>query len=106
MGDLSHQTTFCSRWRSAYICVHICICVTSKNISLTEDAYELLKKMKMGDESFSDTIRRLARRRRLSDCAGLWGDVPDEEMEALSESLLELRRRTGESLEAGAIEGS
>jgi predicted CopG family antitoxin len=80
--------------------------VTSKNISLTDDAYKLLKKMKMGDESFSDTIRRLAKRRRLSDCAGLWADVPNEEMAALSENILELRKRTRKSLEAGVLEGS
>lgn len=79
--------------------------MTSKNISLTEDAYELLKRMKMGEESFSDTIRRLAGRRRLSDCAGLWSDVPEEEMAALVEGILDLRRRTGESLEVGILEG-
>lgn len=75
--------------------------MTSKNISLTDDAYELLKKMKMGDESFSDTIRRLAKRRRLSDCAGLWADIPDEEMEAITGSIMELRKRAKESLEGG-----
>lgn len=80
--------------------------MTSKNISLTEDVYELLKRMKMGEESFSDAIRRLAGRRRLSDCAGLWSDVPEEEMMALFESILDLRRRTGESLEASVLEGS
>ena len=80
--------------------------MTSKNISLTDDAYELLKKMKMGDESFSDTIRRLAKRRRLSDCAGLWADVPKEEIAALSENILELRKRTRKSMEAGVNEGS
>jgi len=91
--------------RSTYICVHICICVTSKNISLTEDAYELLKRMKMGEESFSDTIRRLAGRRRLSDCAGLWSDIPEGEIAALMEEIFDLRRRTGESLEASVVEG-
>ena len=79
--------------------------MTSKNISLTEDVYELLKRMKMGEESFSDTIRRLAGRSRLSDCAGLWSDVPEEEMTALFESISDLRRRTGESLEASVLEG-
>lgn len=84
---------------SVFICVHIYVCVTSKNISLTDDAYELLKKMKMGDESFSDTIKRLAKRRRLSDCVGLWADIPDEEMEAITGSIMELRKRAKESLE-------
>jgi hypothetical protein len=62
--------------------------------------------MKMGDESFSDTIRRLAKRRRLSDCAGLWADVSKEEMTALSENILELRKKTRKSLEASILEGS
>jgi predicted CopG family antitoxin len=76
--------------------------VTSKNISLTNDAYELLKKMKLGEESFSDTIRRLAKRRRLSDCAGLWADIPDDEMEAITGSIEELRKRAKASLQEGS----
>ena len=79
--------------------------MTSKNISLTEDVYELLKRMKMGEESFSDTIRRLAGRSCLSDCAGLWSDVSEEEMAALMEGILDLRRRIGESMEASVLEG-
>ncbi len=93
-------------WHSPFICVHICIYVTSKNISLTDDAYELLKKMKMGNESFSDTIRRLAKRHRLSDCVGLWADMPDEELEAITGSIEDLRRRAKESLGAEIREGS
>ncbi len=73
--------------------------MTSKNISLTDDAYELLKKMKLGEESFSDTIRRLAKRRRLSDCAGLWADIPDEEMEDITGSIMEIRKRAKVSLQ-------
>lgn len=76
--------------------------MTSKNISLTDDAYELLKKMKMGDESFSDTIRRLAKRRRISDCVGLWAEVPDEDIEVIKENIKEIRKRADESLEARA----
>jgi len=78
--------------------------VTSKNISVTEDIYELLSKMKLKGESFSDTIRRLARRRSLADCAGLWSEVSEGEMDAFRESVRELRRRTGESLREQAIE--
>ena len=76
--------------------------MTSKNISLTDDAIELLKKMKLGEESFSDTIRRLAKRRRLSDCAGLWADIPDDEMEAITWSIVELRKRAKASLQEGS----
>lgn len=33
--------------------------MASKNITITEDAYERLKRFKREDESFSDVIRRL-----------------------------------------------
>lgn len=36
------------------------MCLPSKTISLTEDAYERLKECKRPDESFSDVVRRLA----------------------------------------------
>ena len=79
--------------------------LTSKTISVSEDAYELLERMKLKGESFSDTIRRLAKRRRIADCAGLWSDVPDEEMEAFWESLDELRKKALESLRGSSVEG-
>jgi predicted CopG family antitoxin len=75
--------------------------MTSKTISVSEDAYELLKKMKLNGESFTETIRRLAKRRRITDCAGLWSDVPEDEMEALLSSIDELRQSASESLEHG-----
>ncbi|MCX6648362.1 MAG: antitoxin VapB family protein [Candidatus Bathyarchaeota archaeon] len=65
----------------------------TKTISLTEDAYELLKNMKRGNESFSDTIMRLAKRRHLSNCAGLWSDIPDEKREATTRKIREVRKR-------------
>jgi predicted CopG family antitoxin len=65
---------------------------------VSEDAYDLLMKMKLGNESFTETIRRLAKRRRLADCAGLWGDLTDEEMENLSSNINELRQRAHEAL--------
>ena len=77
----------------------------SKNISITEDVYRLLSRMKLEGESFSDTIRRLAKRSSLADCAGLWSDLPEEEMEALKGGIQELRGRAGESLRARGHEG-
>ena len=94
-----------SRSHNIYVCVYICICVTSKTISVTEDVYELLSKMKLKGESFSDTIRRLSRRRSLADCAGLWSEVSEGEMDAFWESVRELRKRTGESLRDQTLEG-
>ena len=36
--------------------------MSTKNISISEDAYELLNDLREGDESYSDVIRRLAGR--------------------------------------------
>lgn len=69
----------------------------TKTLSVTEDVYETLKRMKLEGESFSDTIRRLARRGTLTECAGLWSGMPEEEFEKIMASISELRagrRRT------------
>jgi len=95
--------------RNPYFYICICRCrwvLTSKTVSVSEDAYELLKKMKLKGESFTETIRRLARRRRLADCAGLWSDVSEEEMEDYWGSIADLRRRAVESMEMRRVEGS
>jgi predicted CopG family antitoxin len=75
--------------------------MTSKNISITKDVYDLLSKMKLEGESFSEAIRRLAARRSLEENAGLWAHLPDEEMEAFGKSLRDLRDRARESLKVG-----
>ena len=71
---------------------------------MREDVYELLSKIKLEGESFSDTIKRLSERRSLTDCAGLWSDVPEEEMEAFWESVNDLRRRANVSLREENLE--
>lgn len=43
----------------------------TKTISLADDAYEALLGLKQPGESFSDAIRRLARRRSLTDLSGV-----------------------------------
>jgi len=74
----------CSWFRGhLYLWVLICVCVTSKNISITEDVYMMLSRLRLEGESFSDAIRRLAGRGRLVECAGLWAGMPGEEYEAI-----------------------
>jgi predicted CopG family antitoxin len=46
--------------------------MATKTITITEEAYGCLLKEKMSGESFTDTIKRLTTRGRLSDCFGLW----------------------------------
>jgi len=67
------------------------MCMTSKNISITEDVYEMLSRLKLEDESFSDAIRRLAKRNRISECAVLWADMSDDEYEAIRGGSLRAR---------------
>jgi len=78
--------------------------MTSRHISVTDDVYELLTKMKLKNESFSDTIRRLAKRRDLVDCAGAWSDVTEEEMKEYEEGIREQRNKTQRSLEEKTLE--
>jgi predicted CopG family antitoxin len=78
--------------------------MTSKTISVSEDVYNLLKKMKLKGESFSVTIRRLVKGRWLSDCAGLWSDLPDDALEEIKAGVLEAKRLAVNSLEAAEIE--
>lgn len=65
-----------------------------KTISLRDDVYENLPRMKTKGESFSDVISRLMRRRSLLDFAGLWADLPKEKIEELTRELEILRDST------------
>jgi len=64
---------------TAFINVHTCLCtVSTKTISLDEEAYERLKAMKREGESFSDVVKRLAGERSWREVAGIWTDGTDE----------------------------
>ncbi len=45
--------------------------MVARTISLAEDAYQALAASKRPGESFSDVVRRLARRRSLTDLVGV-----------------------------------
>lgn len=53
-----------------------------KSVRLTEEAYEVLERRKRADESFSETVERLARERPISDIAGLFSDEDVESIRA------------------------
>ena len=58
--------------------------MASKTVALDEEAYELLKRQKKGDESFSDAVKRLARPRRpISAYGGMWSDLTEKERKSL-----------------------
>jgi len=73
--------------------------MVSKTISITEEVYNLLSKMKLEGESFSDTITRLVRSGgKLSECAGLWKDMSKEELEEIKAGIKKARRSAEEQL--------
>lgn len=78
--------------KRVYICVHICVhrLKMTKTISLSDEAYDILKRMKTGKESFSDTIKKLAGRGKLSEVLDLYPEITDKEYE---KSAKELRKK-------------
>ncbi len=76
----------------------------AKTIAVADDVYELLRREKRGEESFSEVIRRLGQKKgSLLEFAGAWKEIPEDEfreMKAAMESLhrpflKELERRRG-----------
>jgi predicted CopG family antitoxin len=65
-----------------------------KTISLRDDVYDSLVKIKGKNESFSDAISRLMYKRSLLDFAGRWADIPEEEIEELVKGLEIMRNST------------
>lgn len=51
-----------------------------RNIRLSEEAYQRLKRRKQPGESFSDTVNRIAGERSLVELAGMLSDAEAEDM--------------------------
>ena len=60
-----------------------------KNISLSVDAYERLKKMKKENESFSEEVMRLTSGERLSELAGT---LTDEQAQEYKKNVEEVKK--------------
>ena len=70
------------------------VIMSYKTISLRDDVYESLVKMKRKNESFSDVISRLMYKRSILDFAGRWADIPEEKIEELVKELETMRDST------------
>lgn len=54
--------------------------IMTKVISLSDDAYDLLKGLKQSGDSFSDVVRRVGKetkKKSIMHFAGIWKDKPD-----------------------------
>ncbi len=63
----------------------------TKNIAITDDAYNLLKKRKKENESFSDVIRRITKKENIMKFAGAWSYMPDSEIKKIKRNISKLR---------------
>ena len=67
--------------------------MASKTISITEDVYILLSKLKLPNESFGDVIKRICSEKLSSQLSpwiedkALWSDMDDEEYREFKKSL-------------------
>ena len=77
------------------MCMYMCIHMTSKNISITEDIYKKLMKIKGENESFSELFLRLLRiqKNNMEKTFGAWNLSKKEK----SEIWEDISNRTGRS---------
>ncbi len=62
-------------------------------MTLDGEAYALLSRQRRAEESFSDTVQRLARPRRpISSFAGVWKDMSASERKMLDQTYAELQK--------------
>lgn len=67
--------------------------MATKTITIMNDAYELLKRNKGKGESFSDVIRKkIGGRTNIMEFAGIWKDVPKEDIDEMKKIVEELRK--------------
>ena len=68
-----------------------------KTITVTDDAYEALKKMKTGDESFSEVIKRVAKPTfNIRDYLGI---LPKDDVERARKALRERKAAFSKDIE-------
>ncbi len=66
--------------------------MSSVNISITDDVYDILKALKKKDESFSEVIRTLAEQKDISKCYGLLKDYK-EDLELVEKEAIKARKQ-------------
>lgn len=76
----------------------MCMCMGTKTISIMDDVYDILKKTKNEEESFSDVIRRIAKKGDVMKFAGAWKDTPETEIKKMKGDILKLRDNSSKEL--------
>lgn len=67
--------------------------MATKNIAITEEAYNLMLRHKRPNESFTELIKEHFKKgKKLTDYAGIWSDMPQKEWEAIARGVKEARK--------------
>ena len=66
--------------------------MATKTLTITEDAYTILKNKKMKDESFSEEITRLLSEKKKKSLRDFFGILSNEEGEGMLQALEEKRK--------------
>ena len=69
----------------------------TKNISISEEAYERLAALKRPNESFTDVVNRLTRKKSILELACM---LTSEEGAAIREEIKDLRKKSSTRLES------
>jgi predicted CopG family antitoxin len=73
--------------------------MTSKTISVTEEVYELLSRLKLPHESLGDVIKRLCEEKTANSLIKwisekpLWSDMSEEEYEQTKRNINDVRKK-------------
>jgi predicted CopG family antitoxin len=74
--------------------------MSAKTVALDMEAYEMLRRQRRDGETFSEAVKRLSgRRRSILAFAGIWKEMPAEDLERVRSFLAEGRRRDRERTE-------
>ncbi len=74
--------------------------MSAKTVALDTEAYEMLRRQRRTGETFSEAVKRLSgRRRSILAYAGIWKDIPTEELERIRSFLTEGRHRDRKRME-------
>lgn len=79
------------------MCKHMCM--ATKTITIMDDAYLLLLRNKVRNESFSQMIRRhFGKKRSIMQFAGAWNDMNDNEIDELKDKIKSIREGMNKSI--------
>lgn len=67
--------------RKVFKYVYVCVCMGTKTISITDDAYKRLLNLKKENESFSMVINRVTGKTLLSQIQGILSEKTADELE-------------------------